>query len=789
MRKVLISVAAVLLSLVLVVLAASYFTVRRSFSQVDGTVSIRGLQSEVRVYRDSWGVPHIYAGSEHDLFFTQGYVQAQDRLWQMELFRRMGSGTLSEVFGPATLDNDRFSRTIGLRRYAVESFAALDPGMREVLGAYSAGVNEFLRVNGDNLPVEFRLMGFTPSDWDPVDTLTVANLISWNLGKNWEVELTRGRLAQKLGSEKAGQLMAPYPGAGPLVLPPEFAAYSSGTTVASGLHFHSDSAGSNNWVVDGSKTINGKPLLANDPHLSVMMPSIWYENGLHGAGFDVVGASLPGCPLVIIGRNSNISWGITNLPADTQDLFIEKINPAGNLQYEYGGKWENIRVLDETIGVKGSRSAEVLKVRLTQHGPLMDEIISGLQQPLSLQWVGYSRSNLLKSAYLLDRARNWEEFHSALRYWDAPGQNIVYADGDGNIGYQSTGLIPLRKNGQGMLPSPGWSGEYDWSGYIPYEEMPRVLNPSTHFIVTANNKVISDNYTYFMAYDWSPAYRAMRITDLLQAKERLSVQDFRDIQADIYDIPASVFVPYLYNMQPQDSREIQALEMLREWDFNDRADSTAPTIFHVFYVKLLHNTLEKKLGTPLFNDYLRAMGGSGDVHTVFMAGIMDDNNNQWFDDESTVQKETRDDIVRLSFTQAISELTGRFGPYPGWWMWGNLHGTSFKHVLGRIPGLDLIFSLGPVSTPGSRYTVNVAAFDYSNPYSVVAIPSYRQIIDWGDPDKSLAMHSTGQSGQPFSAHYSDMVKSWLGVEYHTMLFNAADIETASRSVLLLMPVE
>ena len=787
MRKGLIIAGSILLALVLLVTAVSAAIIQRSFTQVDGVVKLKGLKAEVKVYRDSWGVPHIYADNEDDLFFAQGYVQAQDRLWQMELLRRMGSGTLAETFGEAMLESDRFFRTIGLRRCAAASFQSLNPAMQRVLQSYCRGVNAFISANQDNLPVEFAILGFKPADWDPVDSLVESELIAWELGKNWEVELTRGRLLQKLGEEKAGQLLAPYPQTSPLVIPPELMSSPLGTEVALGLHQYSDCLGSNNWVVDGQKTVTGKPLLANDPHLSVMMPSIWYETGLHGAGFEVVGVSLPGCPLINIGRNRDISWGITNLPADTQDLFIEKLNPANSLQYEYRGEWKDLQVIEEPIKIRGRNEAEKLQVRISRHGPLIDNVIKGLEQPLALQWEGYGNSRLLESVYRLDKAGNWDEFRDALQYWDVPSQNIVYADKDGNIGYQSTGLIPMRSKGLGTVPVPGWSGDYEWTGNIPYKELPSVLNPSTHFVATANNKVVSDNYSYLLTYDWSPPYRAQRITDLLKAKEKLSIEDFRDIQSDIYDIPAGIFTPYALQVEPGTAQEKQALEILKKWDFKDRADEAAPAIYQVFYVKLLKNILQDKLGEPLFNEYLRAMGGSGDVHAIFMESIMKDRDSAWFDDAGTPARETREDIVKRSFADALVELSSKLGADPVKWKWGDIHATWFRHPLGRIPGLDAIFSLGPVPTAGSRYTVNVAAFDYNNPYSVVALPSYRQIIDWSNPDKSLAMHTTGQSGLVFSPHYGDMVLKWLNMEYHTMLFNRADIEAQKQALLILRP--
>ncbi len=787
MRKFLIIAGSVILALLIIVTSVFYVLVQRSFTPVNGTVTLKGIRADVQIYRDSWGVPHIYAKNEDDLFFAQGYVQAQDRLWQMETHRRLAAGTLSEIFGESTLDMDKFSRAAGLRRVAAETCSAMDQSTFKVLTDYAAGVNTFIRTNSDSLPVEFAILGFKPADWDPVDSMSVSELISWDLSKNWEVELLRGRLVQKFGAEKAGQLLAPYPDSGPVIVPPELLTCPLGTPVATGLQGESDIVGSNNWVIDGQKSATGKPLLANDPHLSVMMPSIWYETDMHTDGFEATGVSLPGCPLIIIGRNKDISWGITNLPADVQDFFIEKINPSNSLQYEYKGEWKDMQVIDDPIKVRGHSAPEDFKIRLTVHGPIMDNVIKGLEQPLALQWAGNCRSRLLQSVYMLDKSHNWTEFHEALRYWDAPSQNIVYADNSGNIGYQATGLLPIRAKGEGMVPSPGWTGEYDWTGYIPYDELPSVFNPSTHFVATANNRVVPDGYKYFMGYDWTPPYRAQRITDMINAKDKLSVQDFEAMHADVFDIPAQMLVPSMTGINPSDSREKQALDILKKWDFNDRSDAAGPAIFHVYYVKMLKNTLQDKLGDKLFNDYAKAMGGSGDVHTVFMIGIIKDNNNAWFDDTRTVVKETRDDLLSKSFSEAVAELSGKFGGDPANWKWGDLHKTAFSHVLGRVPGLDLIFSRGPVATSGSRYTVNVSAFDYNNPYGVVAIPSYRQIIDWSNPDKSLAMHTTGQSGLVFSKHYDDMIPAWLEVQYHTMLFNRTDVEADKQSLLVLSP--
>lgn len=785
-----IKVLVFVLAILLVISTGSVLIfINRSFPSTSGIIKLHGVHSDVEISRDSWGVPYIYASNEDDLFFAQGYVQAQDRLWQMELYRRMGSGNLSEIFGETTLNMDKFIRTIGLRRYAGESCRLMDEHLRNILISYSKGINEFIRMNSDSLPLEFTVLGFKPTEWEPMDSITIANLIAWNLGKNWEVELLRGRLLQKLGVDWTNRLLAAYPENAPQIIPPELMSRPLGDEVAYKLHIMSEMAGSNSWVIDGSKSVTGKPILANDPHLSVMMPSIWYEMGLHAGEFNVAGACIPGCPLIIIGRNNRISWGITNLPADTQDLFIEKVDPSNKLRYEYKGCWMDMECIDEQIPVRGRSSPEHLKIRITVHGPLLNDVIEGLEQPLALQWIGSCHSNLLKSVYLLDEASNWIEFREALRYWDVPSQNIIYADKDGNIGYQSTGLIPVRRGGMGLTPSPGWSGEYDWIGFIPYEELPSVFNPAQHFIVTANNRVSSDNSTHFIAYDWSPPFRAQRIEDLIRSKEKMSVEDFEQFQSDTFDIPASLIVPYFVNVKMDTEIAKNAQEILKKWDYFDRAESPAPAIFHLAYVKLLKNTLVNKLGDKLYRDYVRAMGGSGDVHVIFMLDILKDNAEEWFYDTQCGDGRTSDSVIKRSFDEAINELCHRFGSDPMKWKWGDLHETCFEHPLGRIPALGPVFNRGPVPTDGSRYTVNVAAFDYDEPFKVTAIPSYRQIIDWGRPDISLSMHSTGQSGMAFSRHYSDMIQSWLKVKYHYLYNQKSIVEQNSKEKLILQPLK
>ncbi|HID62290.1 MAG TPA: penicillin acylase family protein, partial [Anaerolineae bacterium] len=437
----------------------------------------------------------------------------------------------------------------------------------------------------------------------------------------------------------------------------------------------------------------------------------------------------------------------------------------------------------------GQDEPAVLEVRLTGHGPIINDVVKSLKdspQVLAFRWTALEGGRLFQSVYMLNQARNWEEFRAALRHWVVPAQNFVYADVEGNIGYQTSGDIPIRANGQGLVPVPGWTGEYEWTGYIPFDELPSAYNPPTHFIVTANNKVVPDDYPYFISYEWSAPYRAQRIVHLLTAKDKLSVQDFRQIQADTYSIPGEQLVPYLLALEPQGTLEEQALEQLRAWDFRNEIDSPGAAIFQVFYLQLVENTFADELGEGLFEDYL----DRDEFHHIALERLIKQPDSPWFDDVSTAEVEGRDEIVRRSFKEAIAYLSDRFGDTPSRWTWGRLHTMTFAHdPLGKsgIGPLEMLFNRGPIPARGSGYTVDAASFDYTAPFAVTHGVSYRQIIELGDWENSLFIHTTGQSGHPLHKHYADMIAPWQAVEYHPMHFDKASVEADKEGVLILTP--
>ena len=592
-RRVLIAVG-VVTAFLLVLFVAGILLVRASFPRTRGTIQVPGLHSSVEVLRDTQGVPQIYATDTHDLFFAQGYVHAQDRFWQMDFWRHIGSGRLSEMFGESQLETDKFLRTLGWARVVREELAALDPESLAVLDAYAEGVNAYLaQRRGPSLSLEYAVLGlltpgYTPEPWTPLHSLTWAKAMAWDLGGNMKLELERAVLLRKLGPQRLAELFPPYPAENPVIVAGPYAARTGGYTYAAELEAALpalsrvgarmqtlntllggglDGIGSNNWVVSGSRTTTGAPLLANDMHLAPRIPSIWYENGLHcepvspACPLEVVGYSFAGLPGVIVGHNRDIAWGVTNVGPDVQDLYLERLNPQNSDQYEVNGQWVDMTIVEETIQVAGSEPV-LLTVRTTRHGPILsdvDEAYGGLaaaqagatgeSYAVALRWTALDPTSIVRSELHLDQAHNWDEFRAALRDWDVPSQNFIYADRIGNIGYQTPGRIPIRASGDGRLPVPGWTDAYNWESYIPFEELPSAFNPPQGFIATANNAVVGAGYPYLITTDWDYGYRARRIVDLLEATPKISAEDFQRIHGDDFNAMGPVLVPLLERLE------------------------------------------------------------------------------------------------------------------------------------------------------------------------------------------------------------------------------------------------
>lgn len=796
---------ALLLVVGLIGLGYGALTVRRCWPQVDGTVEVEGLDAEVTIVRDSWGIPHIYASTSHDLFFTQGYVHAQDRFWQMEFWRRIGSGRLSEILGESALENDRFIRTVGWHRTAAEESEMLDDETRAVLEAYAAGVNAYIAAHKGPLGLEFVILGLTgtrfePEPWTPLNTLTWGKVMAWDLSGNRTAELLRAHIADRLGAAAVDTLMPPYPAEDPVILPHPVSEAALRAVLEAALGPMTlgteGCLGSNSWVIAAELTETGGPLLANDPHLGIQMPSIWYEIGLHcqpvgpECPYDVTGASFASAPGVLMGHNRDIAWGITNLGPDVQDLFIERINPDDPHQYEYQGVWQDMEIIREEIRVAGRGEPVVIDVRTTHHGPIINDVAGGTEeewffgwQPLALSWTGLEPGTVSRSIVLLGRASNWEEFREALSHWDVPSQNFVYADVEGNIGYQAPGRIPVRASGDGTAPVPGWTGEYEWVDTIPFDELPRALNPPEGYIVTANNAVVGDDYPYLLTHDWAPGYRATRIIELIEVDRALSIDDMSAIQGDNVSVWAQRVLPYVTAL-PVDRPELeQALALLEDWDGRAARDSAAAALSEVFRLHLVEATFGDELGNDLLDRARPDLSG-------VLLNLLPDPNSLWFDDVTTAEVETRDDILLRALGEAVHELSETQGSNMARWRWGAVHTAFFQNQsLGQcgIGPVEAIFNRGPFAVDGSFQTINRASYRMGESFSSRNITSYRQIVDLGDLSGSVSMHTTGQSGHPFHRHYDDMISAWQDIEYHPMLWERRHVEDDARAVLVLRP--
>jgi len=817
---------------------------RRSHPRTSGTVELEGLTSSVEIYRDKDGIPHIYAQTEEDMFFAQGYVHAQDRFWQMEFWRRIGFGRLAEMFGEGVLGTDIYLRTVGFAHIAQQEYEQIDADSRRILDAYAAGVNAYiLNRKPSKLGLEFSLLKlngveFEIEPWKPTNSLTWIKVMSQDLGSNMEEELENIERIRTVGLSMAAEFLTPYrddempyivtdeelvvadkrhPVSGFTALSEEHVSaiakletvFVGGFDPAESLVFGGPGGiGSNNWVITGSLTSTGTAMLANDAHLGAQMPSIWYEIGIHctesnGREFNVRGFSFPGFPGVVVGHNDDIAWGITNLYPDTQDLYIERINPENPNQYEVNGEWIDMELTSEEIIVHDEDEPYRLLVRSTRHGPIVTDHgfmldYSGFgitpQKPfpenleftaLSLRWTALQPSTALKSLIMINRARNFEEFREALRYWDTASQNFVYADIEGNIGYQAPGRIPIRAKGEGFLPAPGWTDDYEWTGYIPYDELPYLYNPAKGYIVTANNPVVSDNYPYFIGADYSPGYRAKRIVDMIKADaDGISIEDMKKMQGDDLNLSALEVLPYLKAVSFEDEDLETAKEFLLNWDSRMDMDSPQAALYGYFWQKLIEGTFKDQLIEKLWPP------GTGNMLGL-MYRLLQDPESRWWDDVTTLDViETRGDILNSAFDKAYENGIEELGENPADWRWGDIHTVEFRNQSfgeSGIGPIEAIFNRGPVAVSGGLSQVNRADWKHDEPFKAKTITSMRQVIDLGNLSDSLMMHTTGQSGHPGHRHYDDLIDPWRFIQYHPTLWDKSDVEKSSKNRLVLKP--
>ncbi|MFD9331703.1 penicillin acylase family protein [Streptomyces sp. NPDC060065] len=868
-------------------------TVRASFPQTTGEITLDGLSGPVDVKRDSYGIPQIYASSDEDLFMAQGFVQAQDRFYEMDVRRHMTSGRLSEMFGSGTVDDDEFLRTLGWDRVAKEEYdTKLSDSTKKYLQAYAKGVNAYLKgKDGKDISLEYAALGFEndykPQEWTPVDSVAWLKAMAWDLRGNMDDEIDRSLMTSRLGPQQIADLYPEYPYSRNQTIVQEgeydsatqsYVQGGSSTTTdsvagtglagdttapaglksqLSGLYdvlddlptavgVNGNGIGSNSWVVDGEHTITGEPLLANDPHLSPSLPSVWYQMGLHcttvsaTCQYDVSGYTFAGMPGVIIGHNQDIAWGMTNSGVDVTDLYLEKLTGDG---YQVDGKVKPFTTRKETIKVAGGDSKTIV-VRETDNGPLVsdrnDELVKvgekatvdsaapdrGDGYGISLRWTALDPGNSMDAVFELDKASNWTEFRNASASFDVPSQNLIYADTKGNIGYQLPGKIPTRGEGDGSLPAPGWDSKYNWTGYIKQAELPYEYNPDRGYIVTANQAVVDkDKYPYTLTTDWGYGTRSQRITDLIESKikdgGKISTEDMRQMQLDNSSEIAKLLVPKLLKIDVDDPDVREAQKLLEGWDYTQDADSAAAAYFNSVWRNILKlafgNKLPKELrveGQCLYVAPVDTTGPADEDQTVRECGqraadkaqpdggdrwfevvrnIVDDEDSDWWKSPKTrldKATDTRDELFGRALKDARWELTAKLGKDIDTWNWGRLHRLFLKNQTLGTEGpayVQYMLNRGPWKLSGGEATVNATGWNAAGGYGVVWVPSMRMVVNLGDLDKSKWINLTGASGHAYSAHYTDQTDIWAEGQLLDWSFSKEAVEKGTSDTLVLKP--
>ena len=810
-----------------------------------GRMRLRGLTAPVEILRDRWGVPHIYAANARDLMFAQGFVHAQDRLWQMDFQRRLVAGRLAEVVGAAALPADRAVRILGMRRVAETELALLDADARAEVDAYVAGINACMAA--DPLPTEFTLLRYRPEPWTPADSLSWAKMMAWSLSGNWESELLRAALIEYLGPARAAELEPPPPASWPTVMPadsslPLVAQNDKASTPASGgsetrqkqsaavaRHDRQDAVtdlpstasplGSNNWVVAGWRSATGMPLLANDMHLLLSVPAIWYENHLICDEFNVTGVTFPGIPGVVAGHNGHVAWGFTNGYPDVQDLFMERLRRAddGRVQYEYRGEWLDAEVRREVIQVKGGEPVAE-EVIVTRHGPIINALAPGLAapvtltpthprthtlaHPLALRWTALEPAAMMAALRAMNRARTCVEFREALRGWATPVQNTVYADTQGNIAYSYPGRVPIRARGQGRVPVPGWDGEHEWLGYVPFDELPHLLNPERGFVASANNR-ITNAFPHFLGSEFATGERGQRIVELLAGQPKADVAFFQQMQRELISPTMQTLAGYLGGLRPAEPEFAAIVQAVRRWDGRLTADSPAAAVCEIFGRALMQVILGAKLGA---NDVERDLAarylGKGPTPMLAEFSFMSQRSWEWLLHILTLPQshwfdlghgERRDDVMLIALRHTASYLSHRLGPQTpdlDNWAWGRLHMLTLGHMAGRVPALARHFNRGPFPLGGDGNSIWATGNSLTPETSTATVgPPFRFIADLADLNHCWGTLIPGNSGRPDSPHYADQITAWFEGKYHPMLYAREDVARGAVARLRLMAVQ
>ncbi len=784
----------IMIALILAAGGAAYWVARGGLPKTSGTV-IAGVGEPVEIYRDQYGVPHIIASTMEDLIFAQGYAQAQDRMWQMDMSRRGVSGKLSEILGADFVETDYFTLTVGFLRAAEKNYSLLSGEAKILLEAYAAGVNAYIEGNAGRLSPEFTLLGYRPEPWTPLDSLAIGVYMSWYLGGNMQSELFHAALVEEVGVDLAAELFPDYPEYGPVIAP----------TITEGLTLDEDEAaklldlsriaelngktkfvpglGSNNWVISGKLTGGRGAILANDMHLGMGLPSIWHNIHLILEDeINITGVMFAGVPGVIVGFNEYIAWGVTNTGPDVQDLYLLELNPENPSQYRYMNQWVEADVFTNEIWIKGEDEPLEIEIAETRFGPIVSGVV-GLDIPMSLRWTALDGTREYDAILGLMRATNWDEFTAALNNFMSPTQNFVYADREGNIGYRANGRIPIRRSGEGLLPADGRSDINEWIGYIPFDELPTVYNPPEGIIVTANHRVIDEDYPYFISYQWAPPYRAMSIWAELEQSGDYSLEDMIRGQTSFINSQALTLHKVLREALLKAELEqtgAEAMDIFFEWLENPReeADAVGPTIYNVLYYNMLELTFLDEMGEEIYERFQHNRGNVNAFDRMLLSG-----KSGWFNNIETEGAEARDDIIILAFKETLHYLSEKIGPDPESWSWGKLHTITLRHHLGSVDLLAVLYNRGPYPVGGSYLTPAAMSYQLSDPYVVTHSAPWRYMVDM-DNYEAFDVLAGGISGHPLSKHYNDQTEMWLAGEYKQMIFSADSVKALPNKLVL-----
>ncbi|SPT97244.1 beta-lactam antibiotic acylase family protein [Lysinibacillus capsici] len=772
-KKWLIVIAGIIAALALVAFIGFTWFMNKSKPVIDGELAVTILDQDVTVTRDEKGVPHIFAKTDADLYRAQGYVQAQDRLFQMDLARRQASGRLSEIIGEATINTDKHFRTFSLRDAAEKSLAAYDDESKQVLEWYAEGVNAFIAQakESNTLSYEFALLGYEPEEWTVVDSLTIGKYMAYDLGGNWNTLAFRHWALQNFDEEKAKELFIKYPENASAIIEANIQNPVAVAGQFSAEMLPNEFNGSNNWVVSGDKTKSGTPILADDPHLGLSTPSIWYQMHLQSPQQNVSGVIFAGIPGIILGHNDEIAWGVTNVGPDVQDLYIEIPNPDNPTQFRYDGKWEQAEVRDESIKVKDGETVD-FEVVVTRHGPIMTDLAFKDTEPtaqFSMQWTALQPTAELRAVLGFNKAKTWSDFEKALEDFKAPAQNFVFASKDGTIAYKANGQIPIRKQGEGQLPVPGDSSDYGWEGFIPWDELPTLVNPKEGFIATANNQVIGEDYPYHITDFWAQPYRFERIKEVLEANDAITVEDMMALQMDQHNLYAREFLPDLLTSlkeKDQDGKYAEIMAMLEKWDMVDAKESGAPLVFHTLMIKLQEVLFKDQMPEDMYG----IMYGKFNITDQLLRTAYSGEKSIWIEEQGGI-----DETIYKAFELTIAQLEDQFGKKSSKWQWGDYHQLTFDHTLGSAsPILAAYFNAKKVPIGGSKVTVQAADNDLAG--NVDHGASWRFVVDVGDLSSAYHIVGPGQSGHVKSDWYQDQVLDWVNGDYHQTFIKQEEIK-------------